>query len=148
VTAESSGGAIQVNSAKGVRCESAGGAIRLRNVAGAVHAFANSGSILAELVSGSFAGKFMTDSILSTNAGDITVLIPSNLALTLQAAMNRAFGAYQFRFPQFRPRVGGIAGAGPLVAEGSLNGGGPLLRVNVTGGTIYLRRRNNSWPGK
>jgi hypothetical protein len=29
---------------------------------------------------------------------------------------------------------------GPLVAEGALNGGGPLLRVNVVGGTIYLRR--------
>ncbi len=137
VTAESSGGAIQVNSAKGVRCESAGGAIRLRNVAGAVHAFANSGSILAELVSGSA----LMDSILSTNAGDITVLIPSNLALRLQAT-NESGGSGRINsdFPQFRPQVGGIAGAGPLMAEGSLNGGGPLLRVNVTGGTIYLRR--------
>ena len=139
VTAESSGGAIQVNSAKGVRCESAGGAIQLRNVAGAVHAFANSGSIMAELVSGSSPGSSMTDSILSTNAGDITVLIPSNLALTLQAT-NESGGSGRINsdFPQIRPQVGGIAGA--VVAEGSLNGGGPLLRVNVTGGTIYLRR--------
>jgi hypothetical protein len=137
VTAESSGGAIQVNSAKGVRCESAGGAIRLRNVAGAVHAFANSGSIMAELVS----GRSMADSILSTNAGDITVLIPSNLALTVQAS-NESGGAGRINsdFPQIRARTGGLPGVGPLMAEGALNGGGPLLRVNVTGGTIYLRR--------
>ena len=139
VTAESSGGAIQVNSAKGVRCESAGGAIRLRNVAGAVHAFANSGSILAELVSGQ---SVMADSILSTNAGDITVFIPSNLALTVQA-MNESggVGTDHFRFPagSCRGRAA-LPGVGPLVAEGALNGGGPMLRVNVMGGTIYLRR--------
>jgi hypothetical protein len=136
VTAESSGGAIQVNSANGVRCESAGGAIRLRNVAGAVHAFANSGSILAELVS----GRGMADSILSTNAGDITVLIPSNLALTVQA-INESGGSGRINsdFQQVRQQAAGGPGS-PLVADGALNGGGPLLRVIVAGGSIYLRR--------
>jgi hypothetical protein len=136
VTAETSGGAIQVNSANGVRCETAGGAIRLRNVAGAVHAFANSGSIMAELV----MGRSMSDSTLSTNAGDITVLIPSNLALTVQAS-NESGGSGRINsdFPQIRSQAGGQPG-GPVMAEGSLNGGGPLLRVNVVGGTIYLRR--------
>jgi hypothetical protein len=137
VTAESSGGAIQVSSAKGVRCESAGGAIRLRNVAGAVHAFANSGSIMAELVS----GRGMQDSVLSTNAGDITVLIPSNLALTVRAT-NESGGEGRINsdFPEFRSRAGGFPNVGPLEADGALNGGGPVLRVNVVGGTIYLRR--------
>jgi hypothetical protein len=142
VTAESSGGAIQVNSANGVRCESAGGAIRLRNVAGAVHAFANSGSIMAELVSGVDAsGRAMADSILSTNAGDITVLIPSNLALTVQA-VNESGGSGRINsdFPQVHVQAGGPPG-GPLMARGALNGGGPLLRVNVMGGTIYFRRK-------
>jgi len=141
VTAESCGVTIQVNSSNGVRCESAGGAIRLRNVAGAVHAFANSGSIMAELVSeGSVSGHGMADSILSTNAGDITVLIPSNLALTIQA-INESGGSGRINsdFPQIRAQAASQRG-GPLVAEGALNGGGPLLRVNVTGGTIYLRR--------
>jgi DUF4097 and DUF4098 domain-containing protein YvlB len=142
VTAESSGGAIQVNSANGVRCESAGGAIRLRNVAGAVHAFANSGSIMAELVSGSgVSGHAMANSVLSANAGDITVLIPSNLALTIQA-INESGGSGRINsdFPQVRPQPGGMPGVGPQMAEGALNGGGPLLRVNVVAGTIYLRR--------
>jgi hypothetical protein len=142
VTAESSGGAIQVNSANGVRCESAGGAIHLRNVSGAVHAAVNSGSILAELVSSqSISGPGMADSILSTNAGDITVLIPSNLALTVLAT-NESGGSARIisDFAQVRPRTGGLPGVGPVVAEGALNGGGPMLRVNVAGGTIYLRR--------
>ena len=156
VTAESSGGAILVNSANGVRCESAGGAIRLRNVAGAVHAFANSGSIMAELGSGEASGgapgqaagkdpaaetrgKTMTDSVLSTNAGDITVFIPSNLALTVQA-MNESGGVGRIHsdFPQVQTQPAGPWGGS--VAEGALNGGGPLLRLNVAGGTIYLRR--------
>ncbi len=135
VTAESSGGAIQVNSANGVRCESAGGAIRLRNVRGAVRAIANSGNIMAELTGA------LADSVLSTNAGDITVVLPSNVALTVQA-MNESGGSGRIvsDFPQVRTQSGSAPGEGPLMAEGALNKGGPLLRVNVMSGTIYLRR--------
>jgi DUF4097 and DUF4098 domain-containing protein YvlB len=144
VTAESSGGAIQVDSANGVRCESAGGAIRLKNVSGSVHAFANSGNIMAELVAGSAPGgaraNTIADSILSTNAGDVTVFIPSNLAVTVQA-MNESGGSGRINsdFPQVRNQSTRLPG-GPQMAEGALNGGGPMLRVNVIGGTIYLRR--------
>jgi hypothetical protein len=137
VTAETSGGAIQVDAANGVRCESAGGAIRLRNVAGALHASANSGNILAQLVT----GQPFADSLLSTNAGDITVFIPSNLALTIQAT-NETGGTGRIisDFPQVPVQAGAQPGVGPVVAKGALNGGGPVLRVNVMGGTIYLRR--------
>jgi DUF4097 and DUF4098 domain-containing protein YvlB len=142
VTAESSGGAIQVSSTNGVRCESTGGAIRLRNMAGPVRAFANSGSIMAELGAGrDSSGKGLADSILSTNAGDITVLIPSNLALTVEAT-NESGGSGRINsdFAELRPRGSRSSDFGPVVAKGALNGGGPLLRINVTGGTIYLRR--------
>ena len=136
VTAESSGGAIQVDSANGVKCESAGGAIRLRNVGGALHASANSGNILAQLVT----DHPFADSLLSTNAGDITVFIPSNLALTIQAT-NETGGAGRIisDFAQVRAQTGAQP-VGPTVAEGALNGGGPVLRINAMGGTIYLRR--------
>lgn len=82
----------------------------------------------------------MSDSILSTNAGDITVLIPSNLALTVEAS-NESGGAGWIHsdFSQVRMQAGGLPG-GPATAGGALNGGGPLLRVNALGGTIYLRR--------
>jgi hypothetical protein len=138
VTAESSGGAIQVSAADGVRCDSAGGAIRLRNVAGALQASTSAGSILAELL-----GRHrMLDSSLSANAGDITVLIASNLAVTV-SARNQSGGAGRIisDFPEIHVRSAAAMGAGPLVAEGALNGGGPLLRINVVGGTIYLRKQ-------
>jgi hypothetical protein len=137
VTAETSGGAIQVDAANGVHCESAGGAIRLRNVTGALHVSANSGNILAQLI----AGHPFADSLLSTNAGDITVFIPSNIALTIQAT-NETGGAGRIisEFTQVPVKPGVQSGSGTVVAEGALNGGGPVLRVNVIGGTIYLRR--------
>jgi hypothetical protein len=139
VTAESYGGAIQVNAANGVRCDSAGGPIRLRNVGGPLRASTASGSILAELL----AGNRIENSTLSTNAGDITVFIASNLPLTV-AARNESVGALGriiSDFPEIQGKPVSQPGTSPVVAEGALNGGGPVLRINVVGGTIYLRRQ-------
>jgi len=94
---------------------------------------------LAELLS----GNRIEDSTLSTNAGDITVFIASNLPLTV-AARNESAGALGriiSDFPEIRVKALSQAGANPVVAEGALNGGGPILRINVVGGTIYLRRQ-------
>jgi len=136
VTAESSGGAIQVNAAKGVRCDSSGGAIRLRNVTGPLRASTAMGSILAELLS----GNHIQDSTLSTNAGDVTVLISSKIPLTVQARNESAAGRIVSEFPEI-PSRGGQIGFTPVVAQGAINGGGPVLRIVVVDGTIYLRRQ-------
>lgn len=136
VSAENSGGAIQVNAANGVRCESSSGAIRLRNVDGPLRAATAAGNILAELL----AGRPIQDSLLSTNAGDITVLIPSNLAMTVVARNESAgMGRIVSDFPEVRVRQQAFIIA-PIVAEGAINGGGPVLRLVVRSGTIYLRR--------
>ena len=137
VTADTSGGPIQVTTAKGVHCESSAGAIRLRNIGGgALSATTAFGNILAELL----AGTRIEDSVLSTSAGDITVFIASNIPLTVQA--RNASGGNGRRivsdFPEIHVRTGG-ADAVPLFAEGVLNGGGPVLRIYASGGTIYLR---------
>ena len=140
VTAESSGGAIQVNAANGgVRCESAGGAIRLRNVGGTLRASTAIGSILAELLS----ANRIQDSTLTTNGGDITVFISSNLPLTVLARNESAgsTGRIISDFPEIRLKTIGFPGLSPSVAEGALNGGGPVLHLNVLSGTIYLRRQ-------
>lgn len=139
VTAESFGGAIQVNAANGVRCDSAGGPIRLKNVGGPLRASTSAGSILAELLS----GNRIEDSMLSTNAGDVTVFIASNLPLTVSARNESAgaLGRIISDFPEIHVRTASVAGATPVIAEGALNGGGPVLRINVVGGTIYLRRQ-------
>src|SRR5579864_6425147 len=139
VTAESSAGGIQVNAANGVRCESAAGTIRLRNVGGALRASTAVGSILAELLS----GNRIQESTLSTNAGDITVFIASTVPLTVLARNDSGgqTGRIISDFPEIRVKPGSQAGASPVLAEGALNGGGPVLHINVNGGTIYLRRQ-------
>lgn len=140
VTAGNSGGAIQVNAAKGVRCESTAGAIRLRNVdGGSVRATTAVGSILAELLS----GARLQDSLLSTSAGDITVFLASNIAVTVQAKNQTVGGGSRIvsDFPEIRIRTV-ATGVAPLAfAEGMLNGGGPVLQIQASGGTIYLRRQ-------
>jgi DUF4097 and DUF4098 domain-containing protein YvlB len=135
VSAQNSGGAIQVNAASGVHCESNSGAIRLRNVDGALNAATAAGNIVAELVS----GRPIQDSFLSTNSGDITVYIPSNLAMTVVARNESAgLGRIVSDFPQIQSRQGhGLIT--PLVAEGTINGGGPVLRLVARDGSIYLR---------
>jgi hypothetical protein len=40
-------------------------------------------------------------------------------------------------FPGISVRVEG----GQVVAEGQVNGGGPILRISGTGGTIFIRRQ-------
>lgn len=140
VTADNSGGAIQVNAAHGVRCESAAGAIRLRQAGGgALRATTALGNILAELL----AGARIEDSLLSTSAGDITVFLSSNIPLTVQARNESSGGRRGIisDFPEIRVRMPGVSGALPLLAEGALNGGGPVLRIYASGGTIYLRRQ-------
>ncbi len=139
MTAESSAGGIQVNAANGVRCESSAGTIRLRNVGGTLRASTAVGSILAELLS----GNRIQDSTLSTNAGDITVFIASNIPLTVLARNESggAMGRIISDFKEIRVNPASQSGASPVLAEGALNGGGPVLRINVIGGTIYLRRQ-------
>lgn len=133
VTAKNSGGPIQVGSASGARCESANGAIRLTSVGGSLKASTAMGSIIAR-----FQTQPVADSFLSTGAGDITVWIPSNLKITLRA-QNASYGGPRrivSDFPDIRVKLAGAA----TVAEGALNGGGPLVRIAGTGGMIYIRR--------
>lgn len=139
VTAQTSGGSIQVGAAEGVQCESAAGAIRVRSSSGPLRAETAAGSILAELL----PGARLEDSSLSTGAGDITVLIPSNIAVSVQA-INETPGRSNrivSDFPEIRVRRQDASRQRPSIAEGSLNGGGPLLRISVAAGTIYLRRK-------
>ena len=135
VKAETLGGSIQIGGADGVRCETGGGGIRLNDVYGSLRAATAVGNVFARLAS----GRALTDSYLATHAGDITVLIPASLALTIRAENDRGTGPRSIvsEFPEVATR-----GEGPLtVAEGKINGGGPLLRLSGMGGTIYIKKQ-------
>ncbi len=42
-------------------------------------------------------------------------------------------------FPEIQPNSTALFRP-PMVVQGALNGGGPVLRLNAGGGVIYLRR--------
>ena len=140
VRAETAGGSIRVASAPaGVRAETAGGDIRLTGVSGAVVAANAAGNIQIYLVS----GHKLRDSVLETNVGNIEVWIPADLKITVRAVVELAKSMRRIHsdFPSIRvkQKVDGF-GPGSVVAEGTLNGGGPVLRVLNTAGRIKIRR--------
>jgi hypothetical protein len=134
VTVRSLAGAIDVGPSESVQCESAAGAIRLAGVRGSVRASTEVGSIVANLLAGKAAGE----SFLATGNGDIFVYIPSNLGVNVLAANALADSVRRIvsEFPGVPVRLQGTQ----VVAEGAINGGGPLLRINGANGTIYIRR--------
>ncbi len=132
VVAETAAGSIKVKASSNVRCDSGAGTIHLQAVSGELKATTRVGGILADL-----AGvKGLRNSSLTTSMGDITVFIPSNLAVTIQA-MASGNGGHRVvsDFPQVQMR----SEQGRSGAQGNLNGGGPVLRLETNGGTIYLR---------
>lgn len=139
VTAQTRGGSIEVGSSTGVECESAAGAIRVRGLDGPLRAQTAMGSILAELL----PGIRLQDSSLNTGAGDITVFIPSNVAVSVLALSDGRSRAPRIvsDFPEIQVKSVVATRGGPITAEGSLNGGGPLLRITANSGTVYLRRQ-------
>lgn len=137
VFADTQGGFIQVGSARGVQAESMAGTVRVKNDAGPMNLAAMAGNILAELLS----GARMQNSSLVAGTGDITVLIPPNLALSVMAR-NSTGGSLRIvsDFPEIQVTPAKFFQA-PMVGQGAINGGGPVLNLNVASGVIYLRRK-------
>ncbi|MBV9744115.1 MAG: hypothetical protein JO099_10150 [Acidobacteriia bacterium] len=131
VTIHEMAGPVQVGAAAAVRCESGSGGIRVSNIGGPMRVTTAIGSIIASLL----AGANFRDSFLETGNGDVTVLIPSNFGVTIRAETDR--GHVVSDFPGIRQRTVGMQ----ILAEGALNGGGPLLRIAGTGGTIFIKRQ-------
>jgi hypothetical protein len=131
VRIETDAGSIRVRASSDVRCESETGTIQLRATSGGLRAVTRTGSILADLS----GVQGLDNSTLATSGGDITVLIPSNLRVTVEAVDSAAGQRIVSDLGSVHPRAG--AGSASQLA---LNGGGPLLRLTTAGGTIYLRR--------
>lgn len=131
------GGSIRLNSAKGpVRAETGGGTIELWGVPSA-RAETGAGGIEAKFVPGG-----ASDSSLETSAGDITVYIVPNVNISIRASIEVANGHnIHSDFPEIRvTSEGGDYGPKTVTAEGNLNGGGPVLKVQTTTGDISFRR--------
>jgi DUF4097 and DUF4098 domain-containing protein YvlB len=136
VTADTRGGSIQVGSARGIKAESGQGTVRVRGAAGPMTVSTALGNILAEIA----AGAQLQDSLLAAGSGDITVLIPYHFSVSIM--VTNEMGVYPrvvSEFPEVRQTGLGFVRA-PVVAEGTINGGGPMLHVNGGTGVVYLRR--------
>ncbi|HZP17938.1 MAG TPA: hypothetical protein VFB00_08240 [Terriglobales bacterium] len=136
---ETGGGSLKISSAAGpVKAESGGGGIELWGVPSA-HVETGAGAITAKFIPSS--GE-RTDSVLETGVGDITVYLVPGLNLTIHASIEAASGhSIQSDFPEIKvSSEGGQLGPKLISAEGSLNGGGPILKVRTTMGNIYFRR--------
>jgi hypothetical protein len=140
VAMETGGGTLKVSSASGpVKGETGSGNIELWGVPSA-HVETGSGAITAKFIRG---GDGTSGSELETGVGDITVYLVSNVNLTIRASIEAANGQQIMSdFPEIKIASEGGGQWGPKLvsAEGTLNGGGPVLKVRTTMGNIYFRR--------
>ena len=157
VTASTAGGQIQVGPTGGsVRVETAGGSIRLQGARGRVVADTAGGSIdLLQLGAGvranTSAGRILAEfdasaktfaaSQLETSMGDVYVYLPAGLPLTIDAAIDAAAGHHIVTdYPlsilgdkeDFSERT--------IRGQGTLNGGGEVLRIRTVAGNIEIRK--------
>lgn len=136
---ESAGGGIKLVKAKGpVRASTASGAMKLYNLLRGVHAETANGPIVAEFVG---SRRDFTDSHLETTAGDITVWLPSDLAVTVKAAIEYANG-HEIKSDLPGMKVtweGNDYGPKQAYGEANFNGGGQVLKVHTSNGNIYFR---------
>jgi DUF4097 and DUF4098 domain-containing protein YvlB len=134
VFADTGGGSIQVGSSNGVRAESGAGTIRVKGGTGPMTVSTMIGNIMAELMSGGRMG----DSSLVSGSGDITVMIPAGMGLAVRARNDSGYAPRIISdFPELQLKTVGFRSP---QGQGALNGGGPVLDLNTSGGAIYLRR--------
>lgn len=136
---ETGAGSIRLASAKGrVQAQTGGGSIQLDG-ATSVQAETSAGGIIVKLLS-SAGGR--NNSTLETSAGDITVYLANDLAISIRAEIEIANGhTIRSDFSDIRVSTeGGPWGPKTVTAEGQLNGGGPVLKVRTNSGNVNFRR--------
>jgi len=126
---DTSGGSIIVKNFKGpASVDTSGGGITIENVAGKIKGDTSGGSIHAMLLS-----PLPGDVSLSTSGGGVTVQVPANAAFNLDA---EAVG-------------GGVSCDLPVTVQGKrerdelkgpVNGGGPVMHLETSGGGVHVEK--------
>ena len=136
---ETGAGSIRLTSSKGrVRAQTGGGSIQLDG-ATSVQAETAAGAIVAKLLASTGSH---TNSTLETSAGDITVYLANDLAISIRAEIEMGNG-HTIRSDFSDIRISSEGGEGwpkTVTAEGQLNGGGPVLKVRTNSGNVNFRR--------
>ena len=140
VRAETAGGSIQLDATRGpVQAETAGGCIYLDRIATGVRAATVAGKISARFTAN--RASFIA-SMLESAFGDVEVYLPADLPLTIDAVIENASGhTITSDFPlQVQGDQQGVFQLRTVAARGQLNGGGEVLRIRTTAGSIEIRR--------
>jgi DUF4097 and DUF4098 domain-containing protein YvlB len=155
LTAETGGGEIEVGEAAGlVRARTSGGGIRVVRTFGPTDLETSGGSIYltqvdsavkASTSDGGITAWFVTPTKtsgtcdLQSSSGDITVHLPRELPVTIDALVMKGGDHRVIVDPAFPLKVSyddSSNGAHIVRAEGDLNGGGELLRLRTVAGNI------------
>jgi len=127
VNARTAGGSISVESAKGdINAKTAGGSVRIGKVYGYVDASTSGGSVEAH-----FVAVLKQDSKLSTSAGSVRVTIPGDIGVDIDARTSG--GKVHLDMP--------VTVSGDIeksAVRGTINGGGPTLKLRTSAGNIYI----------
>ncbi|MGH9469051.1 MAG: hypothetical protein ACRD1N_01760 [Terriglobia bacterium] len=138
VRVRTAGGNVQVAGAHGrIAVETAGGNISLLQAMSSVLAETARGRILARIDASS---RTFGPSRLVTGGGDVDLLLPPGLPVTISALMAQPARPVASDFPLSIRHAGGLFS--PLRAEGSVAGGGANLSIRVDKGGLQIRRVN------
>jgi len=131
VNLKTSGGSIEVGDVTGeVKAETSGGSITLASVAGTVNAKTSGGSIRVAMTI-----QPEHDCNLHTSGGGIVVTLIPDIAVDVEAETSGGHVSTDFLVASV------IQGKVPRnQLKGTINGGGPLLKLQTSGGNIHLRK--------
>ena len=133
VNGETSGGNLTLRGCKGGSdLKTAGGSIEVENDR-PVLAKTAGGSIRCQLQEVSESQSLLLD--LETTGGSINVSLPPDIAATVEAKV--LGGLVTAEFPVTMETTGTVK---PDQLHGTINGGGPLLKLRSVGGNIRLRK--------
>lgn len=129
VDAYTSGGPIAIDGVSGrVKAHTSGGWIDARGIEGAIDASTSGGSVTASL-----QGQPQQECRISTSGGSINVSLAKNAHVNLDASTSGGAVSTDFLVPYSGDRH-------QSELRTPLNGGGPLLYLHTSGGSISLRR--------
>ena len=152
VWGHTSAGSIKLTSCDStVDVKTSSGSIKIGDVAGDVQAQTSSGSIRLDSVGGNVNAKTSSGSIrvaltrqprdacnLHTSAGSITVTLRSDIAIDVDAQTSAGRVSTEFAVASV------IRGKVPKNRlKGGINGGGPLLKLRTSAGSIRLQKAAN-----
>jgi len=128
LVAKTSGGSIQLEKIKGrVDAQTSGGDVHVKEAYGPVMARTSGGNVSATLNE-----QPKGDCALKTSGGNVSLIIPEKLALDVKASTSG--GSIHSDFP-------GDMNKSKTKLTAQLNGGGPEMVLETSGGNVNIRKR-------